>query len=198
MHVELLIGEQSTLASLNDVVDGDVVEYDSGVRTREFCSELAGDEFPVTNEFSRAVRKGEFDGFGCKLPHRGPLSSCGNMPFRVSHSKADFCVANASLSLFINCSVVDRGEEMVEIEDLSPEYPVPLRVENSSGSISGHADDSSSPRDIPEVNSDSFASLGEAGFTGIGRDWVGPTGWQLSFGELSFLRRRVVGIIGFD
>ena len=34
-HVELLVGEQSALAPLNNVSDGDVVEYNSGVRTGE-------------------------------------------------------------------------------------------------------------------------------------------------------------------
>jgi hypothetical protein len=40
-HVELLVGEQSTLASLNNVSDGDVVEYNSGVRTGELCRKLS-------------------------------------------------------------------------------------------------------------------------------------------------------------
>jgi len=177
MQVELLISEQGTLTSLNDVVDGNVVEYDSGVRTSKFGRELSGDEFAVANEFPRAVREGEFNSLSCKLPCGRPLSGCGNMLFRISHSKANFHIGKVSLSLFINHSMVERGEKMVEIEDLSLEDSVPLRVGNSGGSTSGHTDDGSSSRDVPGVDFDLFASLEEAGVVGIRRDGIDPTGW---------------------
>jgi len=66
---------------------------------------------------------------------------------------------------------------MIEIEDLSSEDSVPLRVRNSSRSTSGHTDNGSSSRDVPGVDFDSFASLEEAGVIGIGKDGIDPTGW---------------------
>jgi len=66
--VELLVGEQSTLTPLDDVSDGNVVEYDPGVRTDELGRKFSGDEFPVANKFSSPVRESEFNSFGCELP----------------------------------------------------------------------------------------------------------------------------------
>ena len=67
-HVELLVGEQGTLSSLDDVSDGNVVEDDSRVRTGELCCKFTGDKLPVANEFSSPVRESEFDSFGRELP----------------------------------------------------------------------------------------------------------------------------------
>ena len=194
-HVELLIREQGTLSPLDNIMDGDVIEYDSGVQTSKLGCKFSRNELAVANEFPRAMGEGKFNSFRCELPGRRPISCCGNVPFCISHSKADFCIADVSLSLFINCSAVERGEEVVEVKNLSSEDPIPLRVGNSSGGILGHMDKSSCSRDVPGVDSNSFTSLGEAGIIRIRRDGIDPTGRQFRFGESLFLGRRVVDIV---
>ena len=197
-HVEFLISEQGTLPSLDDVPDRDVVQYDTGMRTGELGCEFSGNELTIADEFSRAVRESKFDGFGHELPGRRPFGCRGNMPFCVSHSKADLRVSNASLSFFINCSTVDSREEMVEVEDFSSQDPIPLRVGNSSGGIWGHADNRSSSGDVLGVHFDLFTSLDETGVVWVRRDGIDPTRQQFVFSEFSSLRRGVIVVVGFD
>ena len=73
-------------------------------------------------------------------------------PFRISDSKADFRVADASLSLLINCSTMEGREEVVEVEGFSSENPLPLRGRDAGGSMSGEFREELRSRDVSIVD----------------------------------------------
>ena len=91
------------------------------------------------------------------------LGDMMDVPFHVSNSKADFCIAKASLSLLINCSIVERGEKVVKVEDFSSKDLVPLCIRDSSRGISGHFGNEPGPRDALCVDVQAFAGFRETG-----------------------------------
>jgi len=86
------------------------------------------------------VRESEGERASGETPSREPFVGRANATFRVRDSKTDFCVSNASLPLLINCSAMERREEVVEVEDLSSKDAFPLSGRNSGGGISRGSD----------------------------------------------------------
>jgi len=98
----LLVCEEDGLAPLDHVADRDVEKNDLGVRARDFGCEFTFDVIAIGAQLFGAVGKGKSGSPCCKMPCGRPFGSRADPPFRVRDSQANFCVSNASLSLFIN------------------------------------------------------------------------------------------------
>jgi len=98
----LVVVEEERLSALDVVVNGDVEHDDSGMGLGELSPELTSDEFTVHTELFSLMRESEGNSTRGEVPSRNPFAICTNAPFRVRDSKADLCISNVSLSLFIN------------------------------------------------------------------------------------------------
>ena len=98
----LVVVEEERLSALDVVAYGDVEHDDSRMGLREFGPELTSNEFAVNAELLGSMRESEGNSARGEVPSRYPFAVRTNAPFRVRDSKADLCVSNASLSLFIN------------------------------------------------------------------------------------------------
>jgi len=75
---------------------------------RHFGGEFAVDVVSIGTQFLSTVGESEGKRTSGEIPCRKPFVGRANVTFHVRDSKTDFCVSNASLPLFINCSVVER------------------------------------------------------------------------------------------
>ena len=63
-----MVGEEASLASLDEVANGDVEHDDTGVRVELFGLEFTVDEVTVGAEFLGAMWEGENNRLGSKSP----------------------------------------------------------------------------------------------------------------------------------
>ena len=135
--VEGMIGKEVLMSSLHSVPNGNIEEDDSGIRIWDFFCELRANKVSIEVQLFRTVGENKSSCPRGEVPSWRPLGSSSNTPFHLSDSKADFCIANACLSLFSNCGMLQRWEEVVEIKDFPPEDSFPLGRWDSFRHVSG-------------------------------------------------------------
>jgi len=127
----VVICEEEMLARGNFVAKGSVVEEDFMVGGTEFGSKLRFDVVPIFQEFLPTVREGKGDGSGSFPPSGGPFRSCRDPFLRFRDSESNFRVTQAACSLFIRDNMVERREDLIEIDGIAFEDTFPLRGRDS-------------------------------------------------------------------
>jgi hypothetical protein len=150
----LMVCESSMLASCNFIPECNVIEDEFMVRWNKFGGKFTFNIVSIFKEFLLSMGESETDGFWCSPPSQRPFR-CSCDPFLAfGDSKNNFCVSQATHSLFIRENMVEWRKDLVEVNWLSFEDLFPLCWGNSRGGVWSNFDEELSFCDVPVIRSE--------------------------------------------